>query len=230
MEPLLANLPGVTQYCHKWNDVPGHAVHCRLSSLPHIFNTTPDTIPAQVPYMRADPARVGVWRDRLDATLPRHPKRIGLAWTGRPTHPNDRRRSVRLSRLLPLIEAGQATFVSLQKQVPDADRETMSAFAGMTDLSNDLTDFGETAALIENLDLVITVDTAMGHLAGAMAKPVWIMVPKASDWRWMLDRDDSPWYPTARLFRQAKPGEWDPVLSRVTDALAVELRQPALAI
>jgi Tfp pilus assembly protein PilF len=230
MEPLLANLPGVTQYCHKWNDVPGHAVHCRLSSLPHIFNTTPDTIPTQVPYMRADPARVEVWRNRLDATLPRHPKRIGLAWTGRPTHPNDRRRSVRLSRLLPLIEAGQASFVSLQKQIPDADRETMTAFAGMTDLSGDLTDFGETAALIENLDLVIAVDTAMGHLAGAMAKPVWIMVPKASDWRWMLDRDDSPWYPTARLFRQAKPGEWDPVLARVSDALAVELRHPALAI
>jgi len=210
--------------------VPGHAVHCRLSSLPHIFNTTPDTIPAQVPYMRANPERVAIWRDRLDSTLRTPLKRIGLAWTGRPTHPNDRRRSVRLSRLLPLIKAGEAAFVSLQKQIPDADRETMKAFTGMTDFSDDLTDFGETAALIENLDLVITVDTAMGHLAGAMAKPVWIMVPKASDWRWMLDREDSPWYPTARLFRQAKPGEWDPVLSRVSDALAVELRQPALAI
>jgi ADP-heptose:LPS heptosyltransferase len=132
--------------------------------------------------------------------------------------------------LLPLTEAGDAAFVSLQKPIPDVDRETMTAFTGMTDLSDDLTDFGETAALIENLDLVITVDTAMGHLAGAMAKPVWIMLPKASDWRWMLDREDSPWYPTARLFRQAKPGEWDPVLSRVSDALAVELRHPALAI
>ena len=229
MGPLLADIPGVTQYCHRWNDVPGHAVHCRLSSLPHIFNTTPDTIPAGVPYLHAKPERVAVWREKLDAILPRGMKRIGLAWTGRPTHPNDRRRSVRLSRLHPLADAGPAAWVSLQKPMPAADLEAMAAFPGMTDLSNDLTDFGETAALIENLDLVITVDTSMGHLAGAMAKPVWIMVPKAADWRWMLEREDTPWYPTARLFRQAKPGEWDPVLERVRAALANETRQSAAA-
>ncbi|MSP00398.1 MAG: glycosyltransferase family 41 protein [Acetobacteraceae bacterium] len=223
MGPVLANIPGVAQYCHRWNDVPGHAVHCRLSSLPYIFNTTPGTIPAEVPYLTPDPARVVAWRERLDATLPRGLKRIGLAWTGRPTHPNDRRRSVRLSRLLPLADAGPAAFISLQKPVPDADKETMRAFDGMTDLSNELTDFGETAALLQNLDLIITVDTSMGHLAGALAKPVWIMIPKAADWRWMLDRDDSPWYPTARLFRQQRPGDWDPVLEKVRDALSHEL-------
>jgi ADP-heptose:LPS heptosyltransferase len=105
----------------------------------------------------------------------------------------------------------------------------MQAFNGMIDFSADLSDFGETAALIQNLDLVISVDTSMGHLAGAMAKPVWIMVPKAADWRWQLEREDSPWYPTARLFRQARPGEWDPVLARLTAALAGELRQQAAA-
>jgi tetratricopeptide (TPR) repeat protein len=229
MGPLLSNIPGVAQYCHRWNDVPGHAVHCRLSSLPHIFGTSPDSIPARVPYLFAKPDRVAVWRERLDATLPRGLQRIGLAWTGRPTHPNDRRRSVRLSRLLPLTQAGPAAFVSLQKPMPAADQEAMKAFNGMTDLSNDLTDFGETAAIIQNLDLVITVDTSMGHLAGAMAKPVWIMVPKAADWRWMLEREDTPWYPTARLFRQAKPGEWDPVLHRLISALTGELRQQAAA-
>jgi Flp pilus assembly protein TadD len=229
MGPLLSNIPGVAQYCHRWNDVPGHAVHCRLSSLPYIFGTTPDTIPAPVPYLQADPARVTAWRERLDTTLPRGTKRIGLAWTGRPTHPNDRRRSIRLAQLLPLTQSGPAAFVSLQKPMPAADLETMPRFPGMTDLSSDLTDFGETAALIENLDLVITVDTSMGHLAGAMAKPVWILVPKAADWRWMLEREDTPWYPTARLFRQRKPGEWDPVLDRLTQSLAGELRQPAIA-
>ena len=229
MGPLLADIPGVAQYCHRWNDVPGHAVHCRLSSLPHIFGTAPDNIPAKVPYLFAKPERVAVWRERLNATLPAGLKRIGLAWTGRPTHPNDRRRSVRLSRLTPLTQAGPAAFVSLQKPMPEADREAMKLFNGMTDLSNDLTDFGETAALIENLDLVITVDTSMGHLAGAMARPAWIMVPKASDWRWQLEREDTPWYPTVRLFRQAKPGDWDPVLARLITALAVELRQPAAA-
>jgi len=120
-------------------------------------------------------------------------------------------------------------FVSLQKPMPARDLPTMAHFPGMTDLSGDLTDFGETAALIHNLDLVITVDTSMGHLAGAMAKPVWIMVPKAADWRWQLEREDSPWYPTARLFRQPKPGEWDAVLTRLTAALAAELRQQAAA-
>ena len=187
-----------------------------------------DPVP-RCPICLPSPTGSRYWRERLDATLPHGLKRIGLAWTGRPTHPNDRRRSVRLSRLLPLTEAGPAAFVSLQKPMPAADLEAMKAFNGMTDLSNELTDFGETAALMQNLDLVITVDTSMGHLAGAMARPVWIMVPKAADWRWQLEREDSPWYPTARLFRQAKPGEWDPVLARLTAALAGELRQQAAA-
>ena len=223
MGPLLTNVPGVAQYCHRWNDVPGHAVHCRLSSLPYLFGTTPEAIPAPVPYLHADRARVAHWRDRLNATLPAGLKRIGLAWTGRPTHPNDRRRSMRLDRLLPLTQAGPAAFVSLQKPMPDADKATVSRFNGMTDLSEELTDFGETAALLENLDLVITVDTSMGHLAGAMGKPVWILIPKAADWRWMLDREDSPWYPTVRLFRQTRPGEWDPVLEQIRGALNGEL-------
>ena len=224
MGPLLANIPGVAQFCHRWNDVPGHAVHCRMSTLPYLLGTTPETIPAQIPYLRADPNRIAAWRDRLNASLPPGVKRVGLAWTGRPTHPNDRRRSVRLSRLLPLTGAGSAVFVSLQKPMPEADRQTIPLVPGMIDLSNDLTDFGETAALIENLDLIVTVDTSMGHLAGALGKPVWIMIPKAADWRWMLDREDSPWYPSARLFRQGKPGEWDPVLDRLRAALAEELR------
>ncbi len=223
MGPLLENIPGVAQYCHRWNDVPGHAVHCRLSSLPYLFGTTPTTIPSGVPYLKAAPERIAAWKDRLAACLPPGLKRIGLAWSGRPTHPNDRRRSIRLERLLPLIDAGNAAFVSLQKPLPDADRGLMPRFNGMMDLSGDLTDFGETAALIENLDLIITVDTSMGHLAGALGKPVWIMVPKAADWRWQLDREDSPWYPSARLFRQAKPGDWDPVLERLRTNLAAEL-------
>jgi hypothetical protein len=101
----------------------------------------------------------------------------------------------------------------------------MAHFPGMTDLSADLKDFGETAALIENLDMVVTVDTSMGHLAGALAKPVWIMLPKAADWRWMLDRSDSPRYPTMRLFRQGVPGQWDVILAEVAGALVLELRQ-----
>ncbi len=223
MAPLLANLPGVSQYCHRWNEVPGHAAHCRLSSLPYLFHTQPDTIPSEIPYLRADPTRIAHWRRRLASVLPGGLKRIGLAWTGRPTHPNDRRRSLPLAALASLADAGPAAFVSLQKPMPARDQATMQRFFGMTDLSNELMDFGETAALIENLDLVITVDTAIGHLAGAMGKPVWILIPKAADWRWLLDREDSPWYPTVRLFRQRKPGDWDEPMGRLRAALGREL-------
>jgi hypothetical protein len=227
MGPLLEKIPGVKQFCHRWNDVPGHAAHVRLSSLPYLFRTTPDTIPAKVPYLKTDPARIAWWRERLNDQLPAGRKRIGLAWTGRPTHPNDRRRSMPLSRLAPLVEAGPATFVSLQKPMPAGDLGTLALFPGMVDIAHELTDFGETAAVIENLDLVITVDTAMGHLAGALAKPTWILIPKAADWRWLLDRSDSPWYPTVRLFRQDKPGAWDKVMLQLRDALAQELSDGA---
>lgn len=227
MGPILQNIPGVKQYCHRWNDVPGHAAHCRLSTLPYLFQTRLDTIPAQVPYLKADPARVAAWRERFAAQLPPG-RRIGLAWTGRPTHPNDRRRSLPLARLRPIASAGDAVFVSLQKPMPATDLPAMALFHGMTDLSADLTDFGETAAVMENLDMIVTVDTAMGHLAGALGKPAWIMLPKAADWRWMLNRSDSPWYPTVRLFRQGFPGAWDVVLAEVASALARELRAPSL--
>jgi hypothetical protein len=219
MGPLLANIPGVKQYCHRWTDIPGHAAHCRLSSLPYLFRTQLETIPSQFPYVKADPNRIGYWRDRLANTLPNGTKRIGLAWTGRPTHPNDRRRSLSLSALQSFAEAGPAGFLSLQKPMPARDLDAMAAFPGMTDLSQELTDFGETAALMENLDLIITVDTAVGHLAGALGKPAWILIPKAADWRWMLDREDSPWYPSVRLFRQQKPGAWDEPMGKLREAL-----------
>jgi tetratricopeptide (TPR) repeat protein len=227
MAPLLANIPGVARYCHRWTDIPGHAVHCRLSSLPYLFHTRLDSIPAAMPYLKADPGRVAYWRERLDPSLPRGVRRIGLAWTGRPTHPNDRRRSMALSQLAVLATAGSAAFVSLQKPVPVRDIPSLALFPGMTDLSADLEDFGETAALIENLDLVITVDTSMGHLAGALGKAAWILLPKAADWRWLLEREDSPWYPTVRLFRQQKPGAWEAPLERLRIALAAELKSVA---
>jgi ADP-heptose:LPS heptosyltransferase len=230
MAPLLANIPGVSQYCHRWADIPPHAAHCRVSSLPYLFRTRLDTIPARIPYLRADPVRIEHWRERLSSTLPAGVKRIGLAWTGRPTHPNDRRRSLPLAQLGSLAEIGQVVFVALQNSLPARDREAMQLFAGMTDLSNELTDFGETAALVENLDLVITVDTSMGHLAGALGKPAWILIPKAADWRWMVDREDSPWYLSVRLFRQQKPGDWDEPMSRLCSALRADLTIQAESI
>ena len=224
MAPLLARIPGVGVCCHRWNEIPGHAAHTRLSSLAGLFHTVPDTIPSKIPYLTADPARVAMWADRLNLQLPPERPRVGVAWSGRPTHPNDRRRSVRLQRLAPLAAAGSVNFVSLQKPIPAVDVQSMFVFPGLTDFSELLSDFEETAALLANLDLVITVDTAMGHLSGALGKPVWILLPRASDWRWMLNRSDSPWYPTARLFRQPSPGSWDTVIEDASKALACWLK------
>jgi tetratricopeptide (TPR) repeat protein len=213
---LLRPIPGVTQ-CHaRWDAIPPHAAHCRLSSLPLMFQTTLDRIPGPTPYVTADPTRVAAWAERLGAyTGPR----VGLAWTGRPTHPNDMRRSLSLEHLLPLAEAYPGRFICLQKPVPMRDEPIMSRFSGLVDLSDALTDFAETAALISNLDLVITIDSAVAHLAGALGKPAWTMLAKAADWRWMLSRSDTPWYPTLRLFRQPVPGAWDEVIAEVADAL-----------
>jgi Flp pilus assembly protein TadD len=230
LAPLLAGLPGVGRCHSNWAEVPGHAAHCRLSSLPWIFGTELDTIPGPHPYLHPEPAKVADWAARLgpreDGRL-----RVGLAWSGRPTHPNDRRRSIRLAQLLPLARAApEARFVCLQKPVPEADREALAQFPGMTDLSASLTDFADTAALVANLDLLITVDTGVGHLAGAIGTPAWLLLSRASDWRWLLDRDDTPWYPRTRLFRQAYPGAWEATIEAAAAALAtVSAEAPQLA-
>ncbi len=223
MASLMARITGVALCCHRWNEIPGHAAYSRLSSLPGLFHTTLGTIPSRVPYLTPDPNRQAKWATRLAEIAPRPAQRIGLAWSGRPTHPNDRRRSLHLAQLAPLAGAKPALFVSLQKPLPATDVPDIGIFPGLIDLSEELGDFEETASLIANLDLVITVDTSVGHLSGALGKPVWIMLAKASDWRWLLDRSDSPWYPTARLFRQRRSGAWTEVISDVAEALSVTL-------
>ncbi|MDE2335394.1 MAG: glycosyltransferase family protein [Rhodospirillales bacterium] len=219
LAPLLARLPGVAACFQNWDAIPGHAAHARLSSLPGLFHTTIDTIPDRTPYLQPDPARVAAWAQHLERAAPRPLRRIGLAWSGRPTHPNDHRRSLRLARLAPLGSVAGTHFVSLQKPFPPPDAAAAGAFPGLGDLSAQLADFADTAALIANLDLVVTVDSAVAHLSGALGVPVWILLPWASDWRWLRGRADSPWYPTARLFRQRNAGAWDEVVAGVAAAL-----------
>ena len=220
MLSLLKRMPGVAHAHHRWNEIPGHAAYSRLSSLPGLFRTEQDTIPPGTAYLTPDPVRVAAWSERLSAQIPQGAKRVGLAWSGRPTHPNDRRRSLRLGDLASIGAVDGHAFVSLQKPFPSVDVDAMQRFRGMVDISSALTDFEETAAIIANLDLVITVDTSIGHLSGAIGKPVWILLSKASDWRWLIDCEDSPWYPSARLFRQKHPGAWAPVIGNVTVALS----------
>ena len=149
---------------------------------------------------------------------------IGLAWSGLPEHNNDHNRSMRLSTLLSSLTGLNATYVSLQREVRAEDAPVLQGRGDILHFGDELRTYADTAALVANLDLVISVDTSVAHLAGALAKPVWILLPFIPDWRWLLDRDDSPWYPTARLFRQDDTRGWDSVMTRVHAALDVFLR------
>lgn len=196
--------------------LPPHDCHIPLMSLPLALGTRLDSIPADVPYVRADAARNAQWRARLGA---RTAPRVGLAWAGNPKHDNDSARSLPLLKLCRLLTPG-VEFIAVQRDLAAADRLLLAREPALRSYAADQTDFAETAALIAQLDLVICVDTSIAHLAGAMGKPVWLLLPWAPDWRWLLGRDDSPWYPTMRLFRQPRAGDWDGVLERVAAALA----------
>jgi hypothetical protein len=190
-------------------------------SLPWVFGTTLATIPANIPYLSADPGLRTQWQRRLGAV---EGFKVGIAWQGNQQHPLDQRRSVPLRTFAPLAGIPGVQLVSLQK---GPGREQLIELADrmeVLDLADELVDFADTAALMSNLDLVITVDTAVTHLAGAMGLPVWVVLPSFPDWRWLLDRDDSPWYPSMRLFRQTAWGDWEGVFKRLTDALAKHVR------
>lgn len=189
-------------------------------SLPFVFGTEEQTIPATLPYLSTDPARVRYWSEKLLPRL-RDERRVGLAWKGNPLHENDADRSLpSLHELMPLSTVPNMRFVSLQKGAGE-DHAIAPPFA-IDNSTSQIRDFADTAAIIEQLDLVVTVDTAVAHLAGALGKPCWVLLPHCmADWRWMKARDDSPWYPDVmRLFRQRRIGEWDSVIANVRDALA----------
>jgi hypothetical protein len=186
-----------------------------LLELPRIFGTTMGTIPAGVPYLHADPAKVEYWRRCLAGRA----FRVGIVWAGKPVHTEDRARSCHVRDFLRLSKIPGLRLFGLQKGIAAGQAKDLAGKIALTDLGGDLNDFTDTAAVIENLDLVISVDTAVLHLAGAMGKPAWAILPCSPDWRWMLERADSPWYPTMRLFRQRSCGDWDDVFQRVSEEL-----------
>ncbi len=199
-----------------WESCPGFGAFCPLSGLPRLCGTRLDTIPADVRYLRAEPGRAAAWAERLRQLLPPGYRRVGIAWAGRPQPPN---RSTSLQALAPLAALDGIALVSLQ--MGQAQQEVGGYFgrAPLVSFGHEIADFMDSASIIANLDSVVTIDTAVGHLAAAMGKAVSIMLSYSPDWRWLLDRDDSPWYPTARLFRQPAPGDWTPVLARVAEQL-----------
>lgn len=225
---LLSTLEGAERVVAKGDDLPDFDLHASIMSLPRCFRTTLDTVPSGVPYLRAEPDKVAAWARWLgDGRRPR----VGLAWSGAaPAHqPELIRRNIPLQMLAPLARVG-VDFVSLQKGEAEGELAALAA-AGwdgpdLLDPAADLHDFSDTAALIENLDLVITVDTAVAHLAGALGKPVWILNRFDNCWRWMRGRSDNPWHPTARLFRQPTFGDWAPVVQEVAEALCAFAAAP----
>jgi tetratricopeptide (TPR) repeat protein len=203
--------------CHG-EALPDHDVRCPLLSLPLSFGTELETIPGTVPYLFAPPEKARHWEARLAAG---HALRVGLVCSGNPTHRNDRHRSIPLANFRPILNRGLDLFL-LQNEIRLADEAFLQATAGIACFAKELADFSDTAALVANMDVVVSVDSAVAHLAGALGKPVWILLPfTRTDWRWLQDRESSPWYPTARLFRQPAAGDWDTVIERVAHELSV---------
>jgi hypothetical protein len=205
---LLRCLPGVDRVVERGEALPDFDLHCPMLSLPLAFGTTLSSLPGAVPYLHADPELTAAWRARLAAVDIQGP-RVGLVWAGNPGKVADARRSLPADRLAPLFVDG-AHFVSLQKNGP-----ATPADLPLTNFMGEVADFADTAALVANLDLVISVDTAVAHLAGALGKLVWVLDRFDPCWRWLAGRRDSPWYPTLRLYRQPTPGDWAPVLAEV---------------
>jgi Flp pilus assembly protein TadD len=217
---LFATVEGIEQVLAAKDPVPPFDLHCPMVSLPLAFKTDLNSIPASAaPYLHPNPADAEKWRQRL---VKEDRRRIGLVWAGDPRHRRDATRSIPPSSFSPLTEATDAAFYSLQKG--EGTKPPTAHDLEMIDFTPEFHDFAETAAFIANLDLVIAVDTSVAHLAGALGKPVWLLLPYSPDWRWLLDRDDSPWYPTMRLFRQKIYGDWTEVIRRVTDELKAGAR------
>ena len=213
---LFGSLPGPEKVIAQGDDLPESDFYIPLLSLPLAFGTTLASIPSRVPYLHA-PA---VAKPSITGPSSIGP-RIGLCWAGNPAYPNDHNRSIPLSALQPLLDVPGARFVSLQKKFRSGDEEILAGRDNV-DVRSDRNgkDFADTAALVAGFDLVITVDTAVAHLAGALGRPVWVLLPFSAHWTWLREREDSPWYPTARLFRQPRIGDWDSVVARVADQIS----------
>ncbi len=215
LNALLASLEGVSKVIEKGSPLPQFDYHCPLMSLPLAFDTTLESIPPPPKGLRVDETKRARW-DWLKAT-PGAP-RIGVVWSGNPHNPNDRRRSVRLADLASRLPSGYRYF-RLQRDVKDEDRAVLNSYPFISSVDEDVQDFMHIAAMCQCMDLLITVDTSIAHLSGSLGCPTWVMLPYIPDWRWLQGRDDSPWYPKMKLFRQETAGDWVDVFERIGDNL-----------
>jgi hypothetical protein len=216
---VLTNLQGPAQLIAKGTTPPLFDYHCPIMSLPLAFNTTLNTIPAAPHYLQADPALVAQWRTLLGE---QQRPRVGLVWSGNSGNSLDRQRSIALASWIPHLPP-EFDYFCLQKDIRDADLDALDD-SDIFSFDDDLMDFANTAALCECMDLVLTVDTSLLHLSGALGKRTWLLLPQVPDWRWMRDREDTPWYPSVKLYRQTKRGDWNGVFARVAADLRRELK------
>src|SRR5664280_845907 len=217
LKTLLADLEGVAS-CHaRGETLPAYDVHCPLGSMPLALKTEPGNIPADIPYLRVDEAHLAKWRARIEA-LPG--KRVALAWAGNVSHANDRNRSIELALLEPLLALDGVSFLSIQRELRGNDALLLARHGNVSHLGGELSDMADTAAVAALADLTISVDTSVVHLAGALGRPVWVMLPFAPDWRWTLTGEHSLWYPQARLLRQPTLGDWPSVIAALRAELA----------
>jgi hypothetical protein len=212
---LFATIEGI-DLATRGEMLPDFDVHCPLMSLPRAFGTSLETIPHEVPYLRAPTGLLNKWQQRLPQT---GGLKVGVNWAGNPNFKHDESRSIGLARLVPLLAATDIQFFSLQKDLRPGDAGLLEELPQLIQLGPDIETFADTAAIVSLLDLVISSDTALVHLAGALGKPVWVLLQFVPDWRWLLDREDSPWYPTARLFRQERIDDWSGVVEKATEEL-----------
>ncbi|MBV8886070.1 MAG: glycosyltransferase family protein [Chroococcidiopsidaceae cyanobacterium CP_BM_RX_35] len=213
LKRLMESASGINQLIVEGEELPHFDVHAPLMSLPRILETTLENISAEVPYISFTTSSI-----KLE-TPPEKTMKVGIVWAGEPANPQNHKRSCSLIHFSELLNLPGISFYSLQKGSRVKDLDQLPYEELLQDLSHQIVDFADTAALVAQLDLVITVDTAVAHLAGALGQPVWVLLSFVPDWRWMMDREDSPWYPTMRLFRQKEPGDWAGVFERVGEAL-----------
>jgi hypothetical protein len=216
MVPLFSTCPGIDRLVAEGEALPDFDVHAPLLSLPGLLGTTLETVPARVPYLTADPALVKRWGQELEGI---EGLRVGIAWQGNPKHQWDRHRSIPLARFADLAAVPGVRLISLQTGPGAEQAHRLPVADVLADLDAGPGAFADTAAVMEHLHLVVSADTAVAHLAGALALPAWVALSRIADWRWVEGREDSPWYPRLRLFRQEKLGEWQPVFERMAQEM-----------
>jgi len=216
LRQLMGSVEGVAQVYTDGDVTPDFDLHCPLLSLPLAFGTELATVPARVPYLWPSREKLETWSPRLLSETGR--LRVGLCWAGNPGHVNDRNRSMALSHLIDVLSLPNIDFVCVQRELKDEDAAILRDY-GVLHLGGQFTSFADTAAVVALLDLIVAVDTSVAHLAGAMGKATALLLPFSPDWRWLLNRADSPWYPSMRIFRQAAPGDWRELAARLRDEL-----------